>query len=384
MLIRRKTARFILFVLMLLGSSIALRAANTTDEIKKCQVCGNVIKEMVYLFEDKAVGGEVNVCGDCRKLETRCFTCSLPVKANYASLKDGRYLCDRDNREAIHSEDEVKAICEEVQAELNRSLSRFMTFPTTNATINSVNRFSLDDSFNTSGNSSECTSVYGSTSSHGFGEEKKFMHEIKILSDLKKPKVMAVFAHESTHAWIAENLSKKRLAVLAPETKEGFCELIAFKLMEAHRETFEMGVIRSNTYSRGQIVALLEADSTYGFNDVLDWIRYGEDSKVELNRLDRIRVLDETPKRVVQPVLFTPVPVATRVKAPTQLVLKGISGTSQRRFALINDSTFEAMEKGKVRLGLTNVTVRCLEIRSNSVLVQVEGETGKKELFLRE
>jgi hypothetical protein len=41
------------------------------------------------------------------------------------------------------------------------------------------------------------------------------------------------------------------------------------------------------------------------------------------------------------------------------------------------------MEKGKVRVGKTNVTVRCLEIRGNSVVVQLEGSNEKKELFLR-
>lgn len=383
MFIRQKIVRLVLFTLLVLGSSCLLPAADK-DEIRKCQVCDKVIKDKVYLFNDMAVGGEKDVCENCRNLETRCFLCSLPVKTNYASLKDGRYLCERDDREAIHSEDGVRAVCEDVQAELNRSFSRFMTFPTTNMTINSVNRFALDDTFKTSGNQSECTSVYGSTSSHSFGEEKKFMHEIKLLSDIKKPKLMAVFAHEITHAWIAENLSKKRLAVIAPETKEGFCELMAYKLMEAHNETFEMGVIRSNSYSRGQIIALLEADAKYGFNDVLDWVRYGEDSEVDMKRLERIRLLDDSPKPAVQPVLFTPVAVALRAAAPSTLILKGISGTSQRRIALINDSTFEAMEKGRVRLGLTNVTLRCLEIRSNSVLVQVEGEAGKKELFLRE
>lgn len=379
----RGRIRFITFTLLLLGSLGILFAASA-DEIKKCHICGKGIQGTIYLFVDRAVGGEKTLCSDCRKLETHCFLCGLPVKTNYVSLKDGRYLCERDNREAIHSEDEVRSICEEVQAELNRSFSRFMTFPTTNMTINSVSQFALNDTFNTSRNQSECTSVYGSTSSHSFDEEKKFMHEIKLLSDLKKPKLMAVFAHESTHAWISENLSKKRLAVIAPQTKEGFCELIAYKLMEAHNETFEMGVIQSNTYSRGQIVALLEADAKYGFNEVLDWIRYGEDSEVDVKNLERIRILDDTPRPAAQPVVFAPVAAAPRRAAPTTLILKGISGTSQRRFALINDSTFEAMEKGKVRLGLTNVTLHCLEIRSNSVLVQIEGETGKKELFLRE
>ena len=48
---------------------------------------------------------------------------------------------------------------------------------------------------------------------------------------------------------------------------------------------------------------------------------------------------------------LTVVPIASatapnEAAAPTTLLLKGISGTGQHRFALINDATFEAMEKG--------------------------------------
>ena len=35
-----------------------------------------------------------------------------------------------------------------------------------------------------------------------------------------------------------------------------------------------------------------------------------------------------------------------------------------------------------MRVGETNVTVQCLEIRNNSVVIQVDGSGEKKELFL--
>ncbi len=50
---------------------------------------------------------------------------------------------------------------------------------------------------------------------------------------------------------------------------------------------------------------------------------------------------------------------------------------------MINNTTFETMEKAKVRLGQTNVVVRCLEIRNDSVMIQVEGATEKQQLFLK-
>ncbi len=68
---------------------------------------------------------------------------------------------------------------------------------------------------------------------------------------------------------------------------------------------------------------------------------------------------------------------------PSTLMLKSISGSGKNRFAMINNTTFETMEKARVRLGQTNVVVRCLEIRNDSVTIQVEGSAEKQQLFLK-
>ena len=86
------------------------------------------------------------------------------------------------------------------------------------------------------------------------------------------------------------------------------------------------------------------------------------------------------PHEVPAPVwATTPPPVRP---APDTLVLKGISGTSARRFALINDQTFMVNEKATVRLGSRNVLLHCLETRDRSALVQVVGSDKKQELQL--
>jgi len=63
-------------------------------------------------------------------------------------------------------------------------------------------------------------------------------------------------------------------------------------------------------------------------------------------------------------------------------MLKGISGTSVRRFALINDTTLTKDEETRVRVGSSNLLVRCLEIRPQSVLIQIRGTVAPTELFL--
>jgi thioredoxin-related protein len=68
----------------------------------------------------------------------------------------------------------------------------------------------------------------------------------------------------------------------------------------------------------------------------------------------------------------------------TELVLKSISGTKNRRFALINNQTLAIGESARVKLEDSEVKVRCLEIRDRSIVVAVDGQEGSRELFLRE
>lgn len=57
-----------------------------------------------------------------------------------------------------------------------------------------------------------------------------------------------------------------------------------------------------------------------------------------------------------------------------ELKLNGISGTTDHRLAIINNRTFEANEEGPVSTTLGPVRIRCLEIKPDSVLIQVGGE----------
>jgi hypothetical protein len=63
-----------------------------------------------------------------------------------------------------------------------------------------------------------------------------------------------------------------------------------------------------------------------------------------------------------------------------ELKLNGISGTAARRLAIINNRTFEAGEEGIVSTASSPVRIRCLEIKDDSVLVQIGGEQRKLHL----
>jgi Protein DA1 len=371
--------RWTIVWLMLAWLARPSRAAETV-----CDICGQPIVGKFYQLEDRAMGGKKNICRDCAELDERCFACGLPVKKDYKTLPDGRYLCARDAKDAIESEEEMRQICETVRDDINHVLWRFLTLPT-NVTVASVDKFQLQNLFKSPGYEQACVSIFGAAQSFPL-PGGKFVHSISILSHLKKSRLMAVCAHEYTHTWLNENVKAERRSVLDSRAVEGFCELMAYKYMESKEEPFEMEVIKTSDYTKGQISLMLEADRVFGFNTVLDWMRAGEDAKLNSQDLNRIRAVrggfTSQPGGASPGLLIVP-PPAPPPPGPDRLVLKGISVVGQRRLAIINDHTFETMERGKVRIGVTNALIRCLEIRRDSVLVQTQAGQ-KEELFLRE
>jgi protein disulfide-isomerase len=65
-----------------------------------------------------------------------------------------------------------------------------------------------------------------------------------------------------------------------------------------------------------------------------------------------------------------------------ELKLTGLSGAGARRLAIVNNQTFAPGEAARVKLQGGEVKVVCKEIRAKSVIVQVEGASEAKELFL--
>lgn len=68
---------------------------------------------------------------------------------------------------------------------------------------------------------------------------------------------------------------------------------------------------------------------------------------------------------------------------PPGLILKGISGTPGRRFALINTKTFAKGDTQNIKLADRTLSVRCVEIRDASALITVQGYDGSHELKLK-
>jgi hypothetical protein len=135
----------------------------------------------------------------------------------------------------------------------------------------------------------------------------------------------------------------------------------------------------------------IRAEKEHGFNDVADWMKYGVDS--ELDPQHPQGILDVSlPPRSTQNSSTNIQDRSEKIissfvgksnPAPDKLILKGISRTKTGFLALINDNSFEPGESGKVRVGGTNITIRCLAISDNSVRIQIVGSSKEEELLLR-
>jgi hypothetical protein len=86
------------------------------------------------------------------------------------------------------------------------------------------------------------------------------------------------------------------------------------------------------------------------------------------------------PKVAVRPV--QPQPRDPAPPVAVDLHLKGFSGTPQQPLAIINNKTFAAGEEGDLNLASGRVHLRCVEIKSDSVVIEIGGE--RRELRLRQ
>jgi hypothetical protein len=79
-----------------------------------------------------------------------------------------------------------------------------------------------------------------------------------------------------------------------------------------------------------------------------------------------------------------PIKQATQpVSVTADLRLGGISGSQDHRLAIINNKTFEIGEEGDVSSNSDKVRIRCLEIKSESVIIQFVSGGVRRELHLR-
>ena len=366
--------RYFLMVFLLAGFGLG-RPLAAWGEI--CAICGQPIQGTVYIATDKVTNEKKLICSDCIRLP-RCAICGLPVKEGGVQLPDGRYLCARDARTAVVKADDAERVCAQVKDDLDRLFSRFTVFPA-NVDVSVIDRIDVDSMYNPVGNDFESPNLLGCL--HPETVNNATRYKMRLMTGLPLAELKATCAHEYSHAWVGENVPKERRARLGRDAEEGFCELVAYLLMDSQSEKGQKKFILQNHYTRGQIDLFIEAEKRYGFDQVLDWMKYGVAEQLEEGHVDALRDVKMPPAKTVavNPAIYhntnPPAP------APATIKLQGVLWGNQP-VAIVNGRSFFARELNQVKIGGTNVTIRCLEIRKKSVRIQNVDSGKEQELSL--
>ena len=366
-----------------------------------CAICGKEITGgTIYTMTDDVTGETVEVCANCLKLP-RCYVCSLPVNSDGMTLPDGRSLCARDKKTAILTEAEAQRVASEVQDRLERLFARFTTFPT-NVDVTVLDRIDVDQLYQPGGNDFESPNLLGCTKPVTDGNVKRY--SVRLLTGLPLAEMQATAAHEFSHTWVGENVSPERHRSLSRDAEEGFCELVGYLLMDSQNEEAQKKFILKNTYTRGQVELFIEGNRLYGFDQILDWMQYGDTSRLEPGRLDKIRdVIMPKPASIVgnRPAVNNN-PLVTSISNPFAPNDRGLTATESKKIsapraapapesirieglfwgkppsAIINGHSVFPDDRFKVTIGGKTQHLHCLEIRKDSILIE-NTDTGKKE-----
>jgi len=360
-------------------------AAARGRAVENCAVCGGQPEQVVYFLTDKVTGEKKQICEKCISIPLQCYLCGLPVKDHYTELPDGRILCARDVKNVVLDEDEAQRIWHDVREAVERQLSRFVNF-TEQITVHPLDRVDLQTMFKFAGNDFVCPNVWGCT--QPLTNDNRVSYKISLLRGLPPSVLKATCAHELAHTWVSDNVPPARRATLSPDAVEGFCELVSDLLMEAQKDEAQMEVIRNNAYTRGQFALFRDAERQYGFNEIVEWMKFGVDPQLSGAAPDRVRKVEmPVEKKAASPAIARAAPglqAAPKPPAPDKLTLKGVTWSKTRPMALINDHTFEVKEEAKLPLSESNVVVRCLAINADSVVIQVVGEIEPQTLRLKD
>lgn len=340
-------------------------------DASRCTVCDAVLSGTFYWVSSPTHEERLPVCLACAKSESVCFTCGLPVGRNSKTLTDGRLLCAADAKVAVFTSAELEHIFRGVERELYPFFQGTGHIPEGNITLELVDGYRLRQ-LQPEADAGTPARTLGMT--HSLKRSGRCYHQIAILNGLPPMRVVAVAAHEWTHAWLFENLPGNRR--LHADAAEGFCELVAYRVMRARSQRLEQKAILANSYTAGQIGLLADTESDAQFRRVLDWIQTGQENRFTPAIAEQLIARNYRPpfEALWRPSVVTPV--------PQTLTLKGISGSARRRYALVNNQTLQPHETATVRVGRRTVVVRCLEIGANSVRLQVDGEAAPVELRL--
>lgn len=366
----RRSIRFgLLAAVLLIAATGWLHAqARRSHPHDRCIVCSKsqTIADPVWLFQETNL-----VCNPCHLIKERCLVCGVPVKDDFFKTPDGRIYCHSDKVGRVFDEYEAGRLYLDATDELRRVARGEMELKYPETPV----RLFDSDYWNDDAKKKETNSLHKIGFSHSRSLGDRLTHGIVLLSGQRRQALAAVCAHEYAHLWINENRAWTN--AIDPDVLEAVCELGAWKLMEFRNAREEMEAIRVNPYTRGRIEDLLRLEKEIGFLEILKWVRVSKETLPP-------QLLTGTNPAVL-PVLTPPVPTPLWVAAPpvpATLELQGIIRPTNAGSAVINGVVLGVGEEKTVPIGAGRISVRCVEVTSESVFVTTNG-SGRIQLLLK-
>ena len=295
------------------------------------------------------------VCDDCEKLKERCSICGLPIKDGDGHIKtaDGRFICRFDKTNVVLTLEQAQDLFDKTRDEVVDLYGPQFALKYTDVT---VRMFDVDYWSEKGGRNGLHAFGFASTRKTSDGS---CTHEVVMLSGRTREEMTSVAAHEYTHLWINENCPDSH--VIDGDTVEAICELTAYKLMEKKNLPEMQKHILENPYTNGKIKTLVAVEREGGTDYVLNWVKNGT-----APTFDEDANLAPIPTLAAAPQISYAPPVL-----PEKLKYNGPMTIGKDTEAVINGVSFEIADQKHIKLKGGTVTVRCLEIHGDGVVVQI-------------
>ncbi len=360
-------------LLLTIGMSFAVSAAAQNPQAVHCLACDK--GPLTGRYWKSELGA---ICEDCHKLERRCWICRHPAAKDYIKTPDGRYICRREAKNAIISQQAVHQTFQRTRNAVKRMTRNYMALksPKINVEVFSQPVWDPDGT-------KSALHRQGLATTRQVGG--RFHHNVMLISGLVNTNLIGVSAHEFTHLWINENRGDHKID---PQTNEAICEMVAYKLAETYRHHNYMKVIRENTYTQGRANELLPLVNRYGLKSLLRWVLEGTGPTPSARDLARLRssrpaatAASPTMPATKSSPLYNSRPRA-KATPPADLELKGVLGAPGKYTALISGVMFREGDTRTVKLQGKSIRARCEKITRTTATLKLEGSKEPLELRL--
>ena len=298
------------------------------------------------------------ICDECHQLENICSICGLPVLEGFTKTADGRLICKFDKADAVLDAADAKEVFADTRREVMAMYGPGFALQYPDAT---VNVFDVD-----------YWSEKGRKDGlHKFGfsltrkqPDGQCTHTVVLLSGRLRAETSATAAHEYTHLWINEN--RPATHDIEADTIEAICELTAYKLMAGQKTPEFQKSVLENSYTNGKIKTLVAIEREHGIGYIWNWVKNGTTATLETSSARAAS-------------LRKPAMTATNVPPPLPETLKfsGLLTIGPDRQAVINGVAFAAGDQKQIKLRDKTVTVRCREIQTAAVVLELNGSPDR-------